>query len=457
VTPGPRADVRVVAVARLANYIAGLFGRERAFARLGVRGEISNLRVQANGNVYFDLKDRDALLNCVAFSEAAASFPALANGDQVVAYGSVQTYAKASRYQLRAFEVVPEGGSGVLHQRYEALKSRLGAEGLFAAERKRPLPRYPFRVALVTSESADGARDFLTQAQARAPHIDVIVVPTPVQGENAAPEIARAIARASAMDVDLIVVARGGGSFEDLFAFSEERVVRALAASRVPTVSAIGHEADAPLTDFVADHRAATPSAAAQTVLPARDELLALVAARSRTLLRDVDGALAARRQHVDAAARHLIAAARERVRRSTERLVTLERRLNLAAPGSRLAQRRGRFEQFRDRLERRLPALLHALAERVSRSDRLDAAMRRLLERRRGRFETLAASLSGHDPDAILQRGYAIVRSEDGRLVTDPAQTPPGSTIRAELARGRLTARVEREGTNGGRQIGLF
>ncbi|HYW52475.1 MAG TPA: exodeoxyribonuclease VII large subunit [Dongiaceae bacterium] len=480
-TSGARAEVRVVAVSRLANYIAGLFQRERAFARLGVRGEISNLREQANGNVYFDLKDRDALLNCVAFSEAAAAFPALANGDEVVAYGGVQTYAKASRYQLRVYEVVPEGGAGALHRRYEALKARLAAEGLFAPERKRPLPRYPFRVALVTSEAADGARDFRTQAQGRAPHVEVIVVPTPVQGERAAPEIARAIARASAMDVDLIVVARGGGSFEDLFAFSEERVVRALAAARVPTVSAIGHEADAPLTDFVADHRAATPSAAAQTVLPRRDELLALVREHGRVVARDFDRALTARRQHVDVAARQLAGVARERVRCCGDRLVVAERRLAAAAPAARLAQRRGRFEQVRERFERAVPALLLRRSERVAqdaarlqqanpvqrvaremaacarRAERLDAAAQRFVERRRARFDVIAASLSGHDPETILQRGYAIVSAEDGRPLTDAGLVPPGSLIRAQLARGSLTARVEREGTHGGRQISLF
>ena len=458
-TSGARTEVRVVAVSRLANYIAGLFARERAFARLGVRGEVSNLRLQPNGNAYFSLKDRDALLECVAFSEAAATFPPFANGDEVVAYGSVQTYAKASRYQLRVYEVVAEGGTGALHRRYEALKARLTAEGLFAPERKKKLPRFPFRVALVTSEAADGARDFITQARLRAPHIDVRVVPTPVQGEKAAPEIARAIARASAMnDVDLIIVARGGGSYEDLFAFSEERVVRALAAARIPTVSAIGHEADAPLTDFVADARAATPSAAAQTVLPRRDELLALVAERSRVLARDVDRALAARRQHVDVAARRLASAARERVRRRGDRLVALERRLAGGAPAARLAQRRGRFEQLRERLERDVPALLRRRAERVPRyRERLDAAVARYLERRRARFETVRASWSGHDPKAILQRGYAIVKGDDGQPLTDATLVPPGTQIQAELARGILTARVEREGTHGGRQIGLF
>jgi exodeoxyribonuclease VII large subunit len=481
VTASERAGVRVVGVSRLANYIGGLFARERAFARLGVRGEVSNLREQTNGNVYFSLKDRDALLECVAFSEAAASFPPFANGDEVVAYGAVQTYAKASRYQLRVFDVAPEGGTGALHRRYEALKARLEGEGLFAAERKRPLPRYPFRVALVTSEAADGARDFITQARGRAPHVEVILVPTPVQGERAAPEIVRAIARANAQEFDLLVVARGGGSFEDLFAFSDERVVRALAASRIPTVSAIGHEADVPLTDFVADHRAPTPSAAAQTVLPRRDDLLAQVAERNRTLLRDVDRALAARRQHVDVATRHLGSSARERVRRLGDRLVACERRLAGAAPAARLAERRGRFEQWRERLGRSAPALLRRRDERVSeyaarlrladpmqrvaremiacsrRAERLDAAMQRFVERRWARFDTIKASLSGHNPDAILERGYAIVTAEDGRPLTDAGLVPPGSIIRAQLARGRLRARVEREGTHGGRQISLF
>lgn len=478
---GERADIRVVAVSRLANYIAKMFGREKAFARLGVRGEVSNLKPQANGNLYFDLKDRDALLNCVAYSEAAASFPAFANGDEVVAYGSVQTFVRSSRYQLRVFDLAAEGETGALHQRYEALKARLTAEGLFAPERKRALPRYPFRVALVTSRSADGARDFITQAAARAPHVEIVVETTPVQGEKAAPEIVRAIVRAAVRDVDLLVIARGGGSFEDLFAFNDERVVRALAASRIPTVSAIGHEADAPLVDFVADRRAATPSEAAQTVLPRRSDLLALVAERSRTLLRDVDRVLGAGRQRTDVEDRRLAAAARERLRRLSDPLVALERRLAAAAPASRLAQRRGLFEAARDRLHRSVPVLLrlrrdalatyaarlervdppqriaHANAVTAAMSDRLDVAMRRRLERGQARLNTANASLGGHNPEAILQRGYAIVEAEDGALLTDAERVPAGTRIRARLAHGILTARVEREGSNGGRQINLF
>ena len=477
-----RSDVRVVAVSRLATYISGMFDRERAFARLGVRGEITNYKAQPNGNLYFDLKDRDALLNCIAFSEAAASFPALANGDQVVAYGTVGTYAQRSNYQLRVSEVVAEGASGVLHQRYEALKARLAAEGLFAVERHRPLPRYPFKIALITSRTAEGARDFVTQVRARAPQVTFRFIESPMQGERAAPEIARAIARAGALpDVDVIVLARGGGSYEDLFAFNDERVVRALAASPIPTVSAIGHEADTPLTDLVADYRAATPSAAAQTIVPRRDELLRLLAERRRVLERDVDRALAVRRQHVDGARRRLSAAARERTSALRERLGRIERRVAAVAPAARLAQRRGRFEEFRDRLPRTAAALVRRRVEtvgqlgaRLHRADpaarvaravgdlaarglQLDAAMRRLVERRRAVLHRIEASLDGNNPEAILQRGYAIVTDEAGRLLRDAADALPGSRITAQLARGSLKARVEAEGSNGGRQIDLF
>lgn len=476
-----RPDVRVVAVSRLANYVNKLLSGNRHLVLIGVSGEISNYRPNSNGNVYFDLKDRDALLNCVAFSEAAAAFPAMANGDQIVAYGSVTTFPRKSTYQLRVLEVRTEGETGALHQRYETLRARLAAEGLFADERKRALPRFPFRVALVTSRSAEGARDFETQARERAPHVEIVVVPTTVQGEKAAPEIAAAIARAERLDVDVIVLARGGGSFEDLFAFSDERVVRALAASPIPTVSAIGHEGDAPLTDFVADRRAATPSAAAQTLLPRRDDLLRMVDERRRTLARDLDRLVSSRRQLVDARARRLFSAARERVSAERESLHRYERRLNAAGPAARLAQRRGRFDAVRAGLAREIVTLLRrrrerlaAAAQRLGRVDPalriaraagrseataagLDAALRRLLERRAATLRTLAVSLDGNNPETILQRGYAIVRGMDGRPLRDAADAPPGTTITAELARGHLHARVEREGTDGGRQIGLF
>ena len=216
----------------------------------------SNFRAQPNGNVYFSLKDRDAILNCVAFSERSATFPALKNGDDASAYGEVKVYPKTSVYQLLVLRV-ELSGVGALHAKFEELKLKLDRAGLFSDERKRPLPRFPFRIALVGSPNGDGTNDFLTQARQRAPHVEIRLIATPVNGPQAAPEIARAIARADAEGADAIVVVRGGGSYEDLFGFSDERVVRAIAAARTPTVVAIGHERDQTLAELLptAPHR----------------------------------------------------------------------------------------------------------------------------------------------------------------------------------------------------------
>jgi len=436
---------QTVPVGRLAIYLGRRIGEDPKLQWLGVRGEISGLREQPNGNVYFDLKDKDALVNCVAWSEAAAGFPPLRNGDEIVAVGSVGTYPRRSTYQLSVLVVEAPGGVGRLHAQYEERKRKLEAEGLFASARKRPLPRYPFRVGLISSRSANGAGDFLTQARALAPHVTVVLFETPVQGEAAAPEIVRAIERASRAELDLIVLARGGGSFEDLFVFSDERVVRALAAARHPTVAAIGHEADAPLVDYVADARAATPSTAAQTVLPRRAELLRTIEGQraqatrairrtvtrleaelarigTRTPLASTEKFLGSRRQRLDLAAADLVRSRERGLRRRTDRLGALVRRLDARSPQARLATQRGRL----------------AVA-----GERLRGVMLRGLERSATRLRIAGASLRAADPTALLARGYALVRAE-GRLVRDAAEVRLGTTITAELARGTLLARVE-------------
>jgi exodeoxyribonuclease VII large subunit len=220
---------RIVSVARLARYLQRRIEEDPKLRQLGVRGEISGLRAMPNGNLYFDLKDGDALVNCLAWSVNANRFPPLTNGQEIVAIGSVTTFPKKSIYQLQV-TAVEGGGSGRLHALYEALKRKLDDEGLFAESRKRALPRYPFRVALVSSRSANGASDFLTQAAGRAPHVAIEFFETPVQGGNAAPEIVRALDRASRAAVDIVVIARGGGSYEDLFVFSDESSARWRAA-----------------------------------------------------------------------------------------------------------------------------------------------------------------------------------------------------------------------------------
>lgn len=464
---------RVVTVGRLADYLRRKLEADANLRNIGVRGEVTGVFRQSSGNVNFSLKDRDALVNCFAFASDAVRFPArLENGQAIVATGNVTSYPQRSTYQLLVRAVAFEG-VGNLHAIFEERKRALAAEGLFASERKRPLPRFPFRVALVSSRSANGAQDFVKLLNDRAPHVAIAWFETLVQGPNAPDEIARALARASRADVDCIVLTRGGGSFEDLFCFSDERVVRAVAAAAHPIVSAIGHTADQQLCDFAADAYYETPSAAAKALGFARDELRAQIDDRAtrarravdlrferfatrleRTLVRsrlsDVGLFLAPRAQRLGDLDATLVRTMAGAVRSREARVRDLERRLGAFDPRARLAER-----------ARRLQTATHAL----------DAASRATLERARARAATagaaleptargigtalgqrlavLGARLNGNDPEAILQRGYAIVTCGDA-IVRDPATLAPGERIAARVARGTIFARVEPEGTHG-------
>ncbi len=469
----------IVTPGRLGRYLEKKLADDRHLRYVGVQGEVSNLRVQPNGIMYFSLKDRDAVLSCIAFGERAAGFPAFENGADVVAYGEVKVYTRTSTYQLVATRL-DLAGVGALHAKYEELSRKLEREGLFAVARKKALPRFPFRVALVGSASGDGTRDFITQAAARAPHVALRLFATPVNGVAAVGDIVRAIGAADASGADLLVVVRGGGSYEDLFGFSDERVVRAIAACRTPTVAAIGHERDQPLIELAADARAATPSTIAQTMLPKRDDLVRLVAERSaaarrafvhrldraRTALERIEHRspvanpgrlLDARRQTVDALRTTLGIAVERRIAQARTTLLPLERRLAGSSPRALFERRRGRVAQLREVLERKAADLTRSRSARLAPlAGRLAPLGARILERKRARLDTLRAALEPSNPEALLQRGYAIV-TVGGRLVRDAADAPPGTAIEAQLARGTLRARVERAGANGGEQINLF
>jgi exodeoxyribonuclease VII large subunit len=468
--------IPVVGVARLASYVKRKLEGDPKLAMLGVEGEITNLRVQSSGSWNFDVKDRDAVLACFAYPSDAATFPEAKNGDAVVVYGKVSTFEKSSRYQLivRHAELA---GVGALYARYEALRQKLDAEGLFRADRKRPIPAYPFRVALVGSPSGDGTRDFTTQARARAPQVEVRLFATPVQGD-VAPQIVAALMQAFASAPDLVVLARGGGSFEDLFVFNDERLVRAVANAPVPIVTAIGHESNTSLADFAASRQAPTPSTAAQTLLPPRDELLRTLARdgdrlanalkgrldgwhrqleriEHRSPLADPTLLLAGRRQRLDALAVGLNRAAQTRLARLRERAAAADRGLNRRSPATRVALWRERFAGLRPRLDTRFLTVKGARRDELA--ARLDAAAALTVERAGRRFAVLAAGLGTVDPRAPLRRGFAIVRRPGGEPLVDPAEAPPGTRLQIEVARGELTARVESEGTNGGEQIDLF
>ncbi len=474
----PAAKTPVITPSRLGRYLEKKLSDDRHLQFVGVQGEVSNLRVQPNGNTYFSLKDRDAVLKCVAFAERAATFPALENGADVIAYGEVKTYIRDSTYQLVATKLELTG-VGALHAKVEELSRKLQREGLFADERKRVLPRFPFRVALVGSPSGDGTRDFVTQAGERAPHVALTLFPTPVNGVAAVPEIVRAIGAADRSAADLLVIVRGGGSYEDLFGFNDERVVRALAACATPTVAAIGHERDQPLVELVADVRASTPSKAAQTVLPKRDDLLRALGEREaagaralalrlerarraldriehRSPLADPARLLGARRQSIDAMRGSIALAFERRVTRLRVRLTPLERRLTARSPGAMLEVRRGLVASLRASLDRFAADAPARRRVRVTAlAGRLGDVMTRRLARDTNRLAQLNTKFESLDPEALLQRGYAIVMVGD-RVLTDPADAPPGTRIEAKLARGVVRARVEGEAA-GGKQTTLF
>ncbi len=377
---------------------------EGGFPMIWVEGELSNLARPASGHLYFSLKDATAQVRCALFrnrNHALRFRPA--DGMQVLARARVSLYEARGDYQL-IVEHVEEAGDGALRRAFEQLKQRLAAEGLFDSERKRELPALPRRIGVVTSPTGAAIRDVLTILKRRFPAIPVRVYPVPVQGKAAAPEIARMIALASKrQECDVLILCRGGGSLEDLWAFNEEIVARALADCAIPVVTGIGHEIDITIADFVADLRAPTPSGAAEHVSPDGTEWLR----RFGQL-----GAQICGRMREDLARRH-------------ERLTWLARRLQQQHPGQRLRQRAQRLDELELRLAR---------------------ALRAGIERRRMRYETLARTLDAVSPLATLGRGYAIVqRRADGAILRDAAGVSPGDEIQARLAKGRLICHVSK------------
>lgn len=468
----PRPAPRVVGVKRLADYLKRKVEGDSNLRGIAVRGEISNYSAGKTGHVNFDLKEDEVVLRCFAWSSDAHAFAPLRNGVAVVASGSVSTFAAKSSYQLIVRYVELEG-IGNVHALFEARKAQLAAEGLFEVARKRALPDFPFRVALVSSRAAAGALDFVTILRDRAPHVEVVWCETAVQGPNAPVEIVAALRRASRADVDLIVVTRGGGSFEDLFAFSDENVVRAVARARHPVLAAIGHTIDQQLCDFAADRHVETPSAAAKAVgFEARELRLRvddgihrakrsaelrverfrseLTNALVRSRLAQPEMYLASLAQRAAEQETSLGDVAARGLRRRDAALRELCRRLGARDPSRRLDERGRRLQAVALRL---LPAIRQRLEragrERLAIAIRLQPAARALLGRGAQRVALATAHLDGKNPEAILQRGYAIV-SYGERIVRAPADVPVGARIEARLARGTLAARVERKETDG-------
>jgi len=415
--------------------------------RVRVVGEISGCNVnRASGHAYFTLKDAQASIACICLgdrlSQIDVSLP-LPDGLQVEIRGRVTTYIPQSKYQIDVDDIVPVG-RGELHGRFERLKQQLSREGLFARERKRPLPEFVRRVAIVTSREGAALADFLTTCRRRGAHIEVYVVHTPVQGEASATRVAMAIRRASTLPVDVVVVARGGGSLEDLWAFNTEVVAREIAACARPVISAVGHETDVTIADFVADVRAATPTAAAELVSPDRARLLKSLAASESRLIGSLRRALSGLRTRVDHASDDIVDAASEIVFARAQRIDELEVRLRTSDPRRRAAEMRRRIATAGMRLRvATARAFAGAVAEIVELEEQLRISLAQAMLARTNSLQVANARLSALGPTETLRRGYAIVFDKTGVALVDSTRTRVGDPLDIELHRGRLEAEV--------------
>ena len=420
---------------------------EGSFAQVWVQGEISNFSRPASGHLYFTLKDDRAQVRCALFKQKAMYLRfAPRDGALVLVRGRVTLYEARGEYQL-VLEHMEEAGEGALRMAFEALKQALAAEGLFAAERKRALPRFIGRLAVITSPTGAAVRDVLSVLARRFPMLEVDVLPVAVQGDGAAAEIRAMLARAiDSGRYDTVLLTRGGGSLEDLWSFNDEALVRAIASSPIPVVSAVGHEVDFSLADFAADLRAPTPSAAAELLVPDRTELLASINHSRRRMdvaLQRLREALA---QRADQASLRLLAQRPQlRVERGNHRLALLLARLRTAqatAIQTRAQSLRDRvraLEQLHPRL--RLAGLGHRAALL---GQRLQSSTRKAVDGRGMQLQGLARALHSLSPFATLSRGYAIVRDPStGAVVRDAASVIVGQTLEARLAKGEIEVQV--------------
>ena len=416
---------------------------ESALPLLWVEGEVSNFMRAASGHWYFSLKDANAQVRCVMFrgrNQFADFTPA--NGDHVEIRALPSLYEARGEFQLGA-ETIRRAGAGRLYEAFLRLKATLDAEGLFDPAKKRTLPRFPRRLGIVTSPQAAALHDVLTALARRMPGLPVVLYPTPVQGAGAGAQIAAAIRTAGTRaECDVLLVCRGGGSLEDLWAFNDEAVARAIAASPMPVVSGVGHETDFTLADFAADLRAPTPTAAAELASPVRAELQLQLAQQARRLQHQLARRQQSEMQRLDYLARRLVHPAEQLRRRQTE-LAQLAQRLRHAA-STRLAN--GQLSIAR--LSQRLVTPIHAVRREQQRLDALGLRIRRALAGGLGQhrltLDRHAGSLAHLNPEGVLARGYSIVLQDSGAVVQDASALNAGEKIGIRFHRGQARARVE-------------
>jgi len=421
---------------------------ERGLPALWVEGEISNLSRPSSGHWYFSLKDANAQLRCAMFRQRNLTTRFVPkDGMHVVARGRVSLYEPRGDYQF-IVEGLEEAGEGALKRQFELLKAKLAAAGLFAPEHKKPLPRLPRRIGVVTSPTGAAIRDILHILKRRFPAIPVLIYPVPVQGAGAGEQIAEAIRLADARaECDVLIVARGGGSLEDLWAFNEEVVARAIYDCTLPVVSGVGHEVDFTIADFVADVRAPTPSGAAELVVPDRDEWLRSFVVYQRRLVTQLGRTMTDSREAALRLAKRLDRVhPGVRLRQHAQRVDELEQRL-VRALKQLAGERRALAQDLAARLRQASPALrLAALRGRLAALEvRIEGQVRSKLARWSASLAAAARTLNAVSPLATLDRGYAIVMTEQGQVVMNAEALRPGDRVTARVARGQAIAVVER------------
>src|SRR5713101_3094009 len=416
---------KIFTVAELTRQIRGTL--ETRFGALWVQGEVSNYKLHPSGHQYFTLKDQRAQIACVIFRNTMPPLrQPLVDGTQVQVYGTVSVFEARGQYQL-SVQILQPRGLGLLHAKFEALKRKLEAEGLFKQSRKKPLPKFPRRIGIVTSPSGAAIRDMLNVLRRRAPWLQILINPVRVQGSGAAQEIAVAI-RELAMPnenwqpLDLIVVTRGGGSIEDLWEFNEEIVARAIFNSTVPIVSAVGHEIDFTICDFVADLRAPTPSAAAELIVPDVIDLHRRIDGCARGLARQLLNRVRDAQQRLDHAREILQRCLAHKIDSYKRGLLHITAALQARSPARELMIRRNRFVD------------LHR---------RLVASPGRLLENARHRFRHMEGILRVLGPDATLRRGYSITTNERGKIIRTIAAVRPKMKIRTRVRDGEFGSEI--------------
>ena len=394
-------EKQIVSVGQINEYIKARLDSDPRLSNIAIRGELSNYKVYPSGHHYFTLKDETGAMKCVMFKSSAFRLRFRPeNGMKVIAMGSVTVYVRDGAYQLYCTGMVLDG-IGDLYAAFEQLKQKLSAEGLFDPAHKKPLPRYPGTIGIITSEAGAAVHDMLRILRKRYPLTKVLLLPVRVQGVEAPGEIAAAIGYANHFRLaDLLIVGRGGGSIEDLWAFNDERVARAIYASRIPVISAVGHEPDVTISDFVADLRAATPSNAAELAVPDRDAL----------------------HQNLDAMSDAMALAVKRQLARAGERLAQLASRPVLQSPLASFESRRKTLQLLESRL---------LSAETVN------------LNRKRQRFIATTAKLDAMSPQKVLTRGYAVASDADGNIIRSAGQVTPGDRIRVRVSDGTITANV--------------